>query len=247
MFKDNMLTIQNLCNEHPLLVALEYAITAQEQYDKAKVMGVAIKIFEAATGNVIAEYDSLIKISREEWDQGDAMIKSAYGITFEDIMDRGIGKEEVGKQIGTIFKIHNVFKRPICFLGFSVNSKFNHQLFPHGIPCPSPDIRGFLERREVGRPVWDKKKPVFSYNDMGKLESPIQLVSFSELGPKYAQCSYSYPQLLGKHGFVRNEDSYTPKMIVDDIHLVYCKILRDRPPVLREDGDKPPTKRARHE
>ncbi len=240
-----MFTIEHMRQEHPIAIAIAFTATGNRHEDK--VTSVALKIFESATGLVMGEYYSLVKISRQDWDQGEPDVKSAHGLTYDRIESKGLELSEVAKQIGTVLKLSSVFERGAVYLASNVSfQRFClNRLFPEGIPCPTQNLQQFHFLREIHPMV---PKFVFRPNDfifhyIALLEGPpkFQLTIFPQ--GELRLLLYNHQEFLGNNGLVCDEVNPPPQKIVDDIYLVYCKILGEHP--VTEEVREPDLKRPR--
>ncbi len=92
---------------------------------------IAIKVIDTKTGNQVGEYQSIIQIPREQWDQRDLESIEVNGFTWEKIL-QGKDIEVVSSEIQLLFHNLKIERKTAFFI--CQNPSFDRGFFNHIVP-----------------------------------------------------------------------------------------------------------------
>ena len=110
-----------------LAIFLDIETTGLDPF-RHRPIEIAVKIFDVNTGEKKGEYQSVIRQSRENWDESDPKSIEVNGFTW-DLIQIGLENGQVGKDIESFFENAGVVRGEAVFI--CQNPAFDRAFFGH--------------------------------------------------------------------------------------------------------------------
>ncbi|NGX58613.1 MAG: Ribonuclease T [Chlamydiae bacterium] len=84
--------------------------------NKNHVLEIALRVVNHDSGEILCSYDSVIRLSKDEWAQAHPKALEVNGFTWQDVTEKGKDRKEVAFEITQLFKKHEISRRNAYFL-----------------------------------------------------------------------------------------------------------------------------------
>ena len=213
------------------VVAISIATTGQDPTEH-KTIAVALKIFDTTSGDTLGQYNSIIKISEEDWKNSEPIAQNIHKISYEEVEKYGNLPQNVAYDISVLFHARHITSENSCFLFFASSSQkhFIDQIIPNGFTKFKESLPSYiLKRGIISRKRLKKSFETYKLNSV--CLSPSQTVILTSYISQnctftVAACAHiSLKGFLQRYGIQCKEEHYRPTDVVDKIHQVFMKMI----------------------
>lgn len=165
-------------------------------------LDIALKIIEVSTGEEVGVYQSLIKLTDEEWERRDPVSMKINGFTREEL-EPGKNPEEVAQEIKELFLLCNVQRLKAVFI------------------CQNPAFdRGFFAQL-IGVYEQDRLNWPYHWLDFASMYWALLAKENAEVGRPFPdELNLSKNQIAQRHHLPPEEEPHRAMRGVD--HLILC-------------------------